>query len=216
MDGTRFDNLARSLAMSGTRRRLLVGFAAGALGIVGFGTTDAAVCRTAGRSCGKDAHCCSGNCTKDASGRRCCACPPPTAECHGLCVETATAYLSDPKNCGACGHRCPRTRCEVATCRGGICGLAPDPAAVDLSCNDGDKCTVNDVCQADGTCVGTPVGCPDQDQCHQGYCDPADGQCKQRSLTGTPCDDGDNCTASDTCQNGTCVGTSVVCTDLDD
>jgi hypothetical protein len=73
MDGSRFDSLTRSLAVSGSRRRLLGGFAAGALGLVGLREVDAA-CRNVGLICRENANCCSGYCgPKDKTGRRRCA-----------------------------------------------------------------------------------------------------------------------------------------------
>jgi hypothetical protein len=52
-----------------------------------------------------------------------CACPShlPTA-CQRGCVDTTT----DPKNCGACNNKCPRTGHGTAVCEGGVCGIACD------------------------------------------------------------------------------------------
>ena len=55
-------------------------------------------------------------------------------------------------------------------------------AARAQSCDDFDECTVQDACQADGSCKGTP------------------------KENGTACDDGNGCTSNDHCQAGRCVG----------
>lgn len=52
------------------------------------------------------------------------------------------------------------------------------------------------------------VACPAEDACHEpGTCDPATGACSAPPApSGTPCDDGNDCTQVDTCQSGACVG----------
>src|SRR5262249_26082789 len=73
-----------------------------------------------------------------------------------------------------------------------------------------------DSCQA-GVCTGTnPVVCTTANQCKTASCNPATGTCSNANKTnGTPCDDGNLCTQTDTCQSGTCMGNPVVCTALD-
>jgi hypothetical protein len=90
-------------------------------------------------------------------------------------------------------NHCPRTRCQVATCTGGVCGLAPDPTAVGVSCDDGDACTTDDVCQADGTCAGTPKVCDDGLACTDNAC--VDGACVATLRSGTCAIDGTCITA---------------------
>src|SRR5207245_1301307 len=81
--------------------------------------------------------------------------------------------------------------------------------------DDGSACTQTDTCAA-GACVGAnPVVCTAADQCHAvGACDPASGACSSPAKpNGTPCDDGNACTQTDTCPAGACVGANpVVCT----
>src|SRR5207245_10313483 len=63
-----------------------------------------------------------------------------------------------------------------------------------------------------------PAHSSDLDQRHvAGTCNPATGSCSTPTATnGTPCNDGNVCTQTDTCQSGSCVGsTPVTCTDLD-
>jgi hypothetical protein len=192
MDADRFDALAKILAERRSRRRAIEGLAAVALGALGWGearSASALACRTAGALCRENADCCSGLCARDAFGRRTCQCKPPAVACGRSCVDPATAFQSDPTNCGACGHRCPAALCQRATCSNGQCGLAPDPAAAGTACDDHNSCTTGDVCDAEGRCVGTPVVCTAQDACHvAGTCDPISGACSNPPApAGTSC-----------------------------
>jgi hypothetical protein len=86
------------------------------------------------------------------------------------------------------------------------------------ACNDHSACTQTDTCQS-GSCVGgSSVTCTALDQCHiAGTCNPTNGTCSNPSApNGTACSDGNGCTQTDTCQNGSCAGGSpVICTALD-
>jgi hypothetical protein len=108
-------------------------------------------------------------------------------------------------------------------------------------CNDGDACTVNDVCQG-GTCGGAPVSCDDNEPCtsdhcvgptlgcqhtpNDAFCDDKNkctsdkcavlGGCSHAPASG-PCDDGDLCTGEGACNGGTCSGgAALVCDDGND
>jgi hypothetical protein len=83
------------------------------------------------------------------------------------------------------------------------------------SCDDQDPCSVADHCEQ-GTCLGEPVQCEDDNPCTDDACTPMGG-CDHVANT-VPCDDGDPCTLGDFCQDQTCSGTPVACdcqTDLD-
>jgi hypothetical protein len=73
---------------------------------------------------------------------------------------------------------------------------------------------VEDACSG-GTCHGgAPVNCNDNNPCTTDSCAPATG-CVHTNNT-NPCDDGNLCTQTDTCQGGVCVGSDVVtCSPLD-
>jgi len=85
-------------------------------------------------------------------------------------------------------------------------------------CDDGNACTQNDTCQA-GVCTGAnPVTCATPDQCHiAGACNPSTGACSNPAKPdATPCDDGNACTQTDSCQAGICTGANpVTCTASD-
>ena len=115
---------------------------------------------------------------------------------NGQCVGT-------PMNCTV------NTICTDDFCLMGQCVHAFNT----LPCDDGDPCT-NDTCSG-GICVpGPPMNCDDSNVCTDDYCDPING-CQNDPLSDIPCDDGDPCTVSDNCVNGTCIGTPMICNDGD-
>jgi hypothetical protein len=83
-------------------------------------------------------------------------------------------------------------------------------------CDDNNKCTMKDTCNA-GVCEGEPgVKCEDVGPCREGVCDPATGMCSTVTAPdGTECSDTKKCTINDTCSAGACVGVDVVCTAFD-
>ncbi len=161
-------------------------------------------------------------------------------QCHlaGTCAP-ATGICSNPAkaNGSTCndGNACTRTdSCQAGTCTGanpvvctasdqchvaGTCapatGACSNPTKADGStCSDGNACTRTDTCQS-GTCSGgNPVVCTPLDQCHAaGTCSTTTGACSTPVLTGVACNDGNPCTRSDVCTNGTCGGDPHVCND---
>jgi hypothetical protein len=218
MDGNRFDDLARTLAHPRTRRslvRALAGTAAGGLlAVVG---ADRAQAKPGGNSAAA-AFChavfgdtrAAGQCTSQAAhgtGPYVACGGNPANFCAGACTDVAT----DVANCGACGTACPSDTCNDGVCAGGAC--ATRPKADGTPCDDGNPCTVFDVCQA-GACVGiSPLICTALDQCHvPGTCDPNTGTCSNPAAPdGTACDDGDACTFGDVCTGGVCAGTPAAC-----
>lgn len=77
-------------------------------------------------------------------------------------------------------------------------------------CDDNSVCTLIDKCES-GVCVGSaPLDCDDGNECTLDICNKTLG-CQHSKLSSTPCDNGDACTASDTCQNGTCQAGTQTC-----
>lgn len=80
-------------------------------------------------------------------------------------------------------------------------------------CEDGNACTVDDVCM-EGQCVaGAAVACDDGNACTIDTCGP-DGRCVFTPFAGAAnsCDDGDPCTVGDRCGGGTCqAGSARTC-----
>jgi hypothetical protein len=140
------------------------------------------------------------------------------------CTDGNSCTTADTCQAGACK---PGTAvvCKASDqCHSaGVCdratGLCSNPAQVDgTTCDDGDKCTQTDTCQA-GVCSGAnPVPCVASDACHvAGTCVPATGACTNPPAPdGTSCNDQNACTATDTCQTSVCVGSNApVCPPLD-
>jgi hypothetical protein len=104
---------------------------------------------------------------------------------------------------------------SVGVCNTGT-GVCTNPALPDAtSCNDGNQCTVGDVCTA-GVCRAGPAkSCPTPDQCHN-LCDAMTGACNPPKPDNTRCDDGNKCTTGqDVCKAGICTGLAKTCTALD-
>jgi hypothetical protein len=107
-------------------------------------------------------------------------------------------------------------QCHLAgTCEPGT-GICSNPMKTGASCVDSDPCTVSETCQA-GICTGKPKVCNASGPCHvAGVCDPQTGVCTNPMMAdGTTCNDGNNCTATDTCLAGNCVGKAVECNNSD-
>jgi hypothetical protein len=97
------------------------------------------------------------------------------------------------------GDACTDDRCVKNVC--------VNTVDVGKSCNDGDPCTKNTGCLANGGCGGgDAVTCPGPaPQCRVPACDSNQGGCVTvAGNEGGSCDDGVACTAA-TCQSGSCI-----------
>ncbi|MDP9409024.1 MAG: hypothetical protein M3P70_00720 [Actinomycetota bacterium] len=231
MDDQGFDRLARSLAAGTSRRRVLAGMAAAALGGLGL--------RHVGAQASDEPVSCGGiaglpcpegfTCVDDPSDN----CNPATggADCLGICRPMCGEAV-----CGAEEYCCNES-CSICAPIGGSCTeqFCGDQCQSDADCphRDGDACT-GAACE-EGTCVYFTVDCvPGFVCCGNGECvdvssDPAncgacgtvcdsgvcsDGTC---SPTGEGCDEGEvdcdgTCVAT-CCDNNNCGGCGIVCGD---
>ena len=168
-------------------------------------------------------------------------CSAQTGQCtNGVCNETADACEAQPKpvnttcddglfctvgdKCnaaGLCNVTTPRDcSAQNGQCTTGQCNEATDACfaqakPVNTACDDGLFCTVNDMCNAGGSCVlGIPRDCSSLNtQCADGVCDEAGDACTTQNLpNGTGCNDGQFCTVTDQCVGGTCGGSGARCT----
>lgn len=137
-------------------------------------------------------------------------CSNPAKADGSACDDNNKCTTSDQCTAGVCTPGTPKTCAPSDQCHdAGAC----DPATGNCSnpnkmngaaCDDNDKCTTSDQCNA-GACVGgTPVTCTPADSCHEaGTCDPATGSCSSPAKPdGTPCELG-TCTAGKCSASGT-------------
>ena len=131
------------------------------------------------------------------------------------CVHTLNQAPCDDNDLCTTGDHCHLGEClggEDFPCEdGNVCtddsctaqvGCVHTPNAAD--CNDGNACTGQDVCKS-GWCAGyQAVKCDDNKVCTDDSCDPDTG-CVFTSNQAL-CDDGNACTAGDTCALGNCLG----------
>ena len=140
----------------------------------------------------------------------------PGNTCRACISATSSQSWSSTRENLACDDQnsCSHTdRCQAGSCTGTI-----------YTCDDGIACTDN-ICGGNGSCT-YPVHagrCLITGQCYgEGTADPAN-PCRE-CLTGVsqdswtndntnPCVDGNLCTHSDTCSEGSCIGTPYSCDD---
>jgi hypothetical protein len=149
------------------------------------------------------------------------ACGPCGAVCAAGVCQVSGGCASDG-DCPQPGSMCGYAWCDVASC---TCKFGQDPncGGCDVTCDDGNPCTVDSCDPATGACSSVPGGngqsCgPCGAMCANGYCagPPVVSGCS----ADTDCDDGDPCT-KDVCVDG-CVCQSVAlptcgaCADCDD
>lgn len=120
------------------------------------------------------------------------------------CSDNSLCTTNDSCQNGVCVGStitCPGSAnvCLTAACNPASgCGFVNNSA----SCNDGNPCTVNDVCSG-GTCGGTAKNCSDGNPCTDDLCNTGTGACFYVNNTAS-CSDGNACTTGDVCSGGVC------------
>ena len=99
---------------------------------------------------------------------------------------------------------------SVCDAQSGECSTEPDHEGG--ACDDGDGCTIGEIC-TDGACGGgAPLNCNDGNSCTDDLCEPATG-C-QYVPNDDGCQDGSICTVGDICSEGECLaGKALECDD---
>ena len=173
-------------------------------------------------------------------------CRTPPDQCHnpsGTCNESVDPHkcvyepLADNTVCDD-GNLCTSNdTCQAGVCMGesavcqaqdachvaGVCnsstGSCSNPNALDgTGCNDSIPCTENDKCTG-GVCSGTQTLCISSNPCQNatGVCNQTLGNCDfTNKQDGTPCNDGDDHTFQDFCNEGVCAGWQRNCETNDD
>ncbi len=182
-----------------------------------------------GNPCQVDATCKAGECTgnaKDCDDANSCtndACLVAKG-CvqvanHNKCDDGDKCTVGDYCHQGSCqgapkkcvGDECANAQCNAAT---GECNKTPKSKGA--PCDDGDSCTVDDVCVGIA-CEGDPKNCDDGDPCTEDYCPLNIGAgCLWVKIAGptTGCQDGDPCKVAG-CVEGKCVKGVKPCVDKD-
>ena len=150
MDDQRFDELARGLAASSSRRQALKALGGGAAGaLLSFVGLRGALAKD------NDA-----NADADQKKPDCCPKRAPKL-CQRTCVDTS----SDPAHCGKCGKSCPPGgRCVKGVCVAPACTESDDcpppanPCRVAV-CSNG-QCATAPRCPAGATCDNGACICP--------------------------------------------------------
>ena len=154
-----------------------------------------------------DGPCATGMCSEKDGGCKAVPLENGTACDDGLfCTEGGVCTLgtceTTPRDCSAQGDQC-----NVGVCDEESDACVQEPVSDGTSCDDGEFCTVSDVCAA-GVCGGAQRDCSAAaDQCNSGACDEVTDSCVPAPLANdTPCDDGLYCTVGESCQAGQCAG----------
>lgn len=215
MDGSRFDQLTKTLAHGTSRRRMLQGLAGaltGALAASRLAATEAACPAGSVPAAG-------GRCLCKNSGR-----PPVNGSCTSgagpsgcgagqmLCGTTCVDASSDPNNCGTCSHVCaPTNNATSVLCRAGACWVAAcAPGFADCNATGFDGCETQlgtnancgrcgDACSGFNICGGG--GTPGVCGCTPRTCESLGATCGSYqagcggTLNCTACPSGQTCTA---------------------
>ncbi len=151
--------------------------------------------------------------TCDADGN---GCTENDACKSGACLAGAIKNCTGLASGGGCtGGACQSTGPASATCVATF-------ASAGVACNDANGCTLGEVCNNSGTCVGgLPIDCSAvAANCFTGQCQ-ATGDFAWTCATGpaktdgSACDDGSACTQNDACLNAACMGSALLCDDGD-
>lgn len=136
------------------------------------------------------------------------ATPPPAASATSLRTQRSICSLPSAIDGSTCqgSDPCLKYQCKAKQCVS--VGAAPNGTV----CNDNNKCTQTDSCQAGKCTGGNKVVCKTSDQCHNiGACNPATGACSNPlKPNGALCNDSNACTSGDSCQVGACKSTGAV------
>ena len=125
---------------------------------------------------------------------------------NGSCVVNIASLPSCDAELGIAPLGCKVGRCDEAAG-----GCVEDDLPDGTACDDGDPCTVGDVCGG-GVCLGSPMVCDDE-PCTTSAC--VDGLCAPREADEATCgcaadadcaalDDGDPCNGTLACVRGVC------------
>ncbi len=114
---------------------------------------------------------------------------------------------------GGCTGTTPPDCGDDNVCTDDICDAVEGCVHVNNSvpCSDNDACTADDQC-VNAECIpGEAITCVDENVCTDDACIPETGCVFLANAA--PCDDGNACTANDTCGDAQCDGDAIICDD---
>ncbi len=119
-------------------------------------------------------------------------------------VSSCISGVCQPSQIKDCSYL--NTECGTGYCDP-VQGCKAMPKNDGALCNDFLFCTTGDAC-VQGACKGVPNPCgAPNNPCMIGVCNEAQKTCVATpGNNGSACDDGNGCTAGETCSNGTCAG----------
>jgi hypothetical protein len=173
VDSARFDALAKSVAASTSRRRVLVSLAGSGLGLIGFRATEARTCTGVGTpqpadQC-RESICEDGVCSSQiAIGALC--------DDGNPCTTNATCQVNGV--CGGGTLALDGTTCDGGRCCSGSC-VSADMCCSHADCTDSGattpQCVNGACCELNGTAISVcsddlPCCFPDQRRCKGGSC----------------------------------------------
>ena len=119
---------------------------------------------------------------------------------NDICKEGA-CVAGGAKACES-GDLCTQGKCDLSSGSCKYASLAGKP------CNDGDPCTLEELCDDNDLCQAKTVNkCDDGNPCTTDSCKSGVGCANVDNSS--PCDDGDKCTTDDTCAAGSCSGAAL-------
>jgi hypothetical protein len=122
------------------------------------------VCSTGGSPCVQSATCdpATGGCVlaPKAEGAACQLTTMIGGQCPQFGICNRGTCVPDPAFCAAPENPCLMATCDALT---GTCTTAPRPAG--SPCDDSDICTLNDICNVAGLCVGNARTCTPPNEC---------------------------------------------------
>jgi hypothetical protein len=190
-----------------------------------------------GTGCSDGGVCSSGQCVGCMAGLDC----SEAGSCQAMQIDCASGVMCVPNGnkangtscgtnlycnagaCAPCTNGAPCTPSDNACHQGTASCSAGQVVCTDTMANAaaGTTCGLNEVCNA-GQCVACTAGLqchPNNNPCINGSTSCATGQstcvATANVTNGTPCSDGNLCMLNEQCTNGTCQGTAVTCTAMD-
>ena len=155
----------------------------------------------AGKNC-DDGEVCTADSCDGKTGK--CVNAPKTAPCN----DGNACTLKDTCKGGKCAPGGKKSCDDKKLCTTDACNAKTGDClhlANKLKCNDGNGCTVGDVCKGGKCAPGGPRDCNDSNGCTNDSCNPKTGACVHVPNT-APCSDGNACTLGDVCAKAKCKG----------